>query len=175
MRTTRKYLLLLLIGLWACNNNHPNNKTNIPISKTKQVLVEVNRDLALKDKEQILAFIQRHKLKISESTSGLFYKIYGEVKGKQLQTGDLVTLDYKISLLDGTECYKSEVGKPKSFIVGHGGVESGLEEGILKMHEGQKAIFIMPPHLAHGLIGDMKKIPPRASIVYQLELINVQH
>jgi FKBP-type peptidyl-prolyl cis-trans isomerase len=52
-------------------------------------------------------------------------------------------------------------------------VESGLEEGILLLQEGDKARFIMPPHLAHGLIGDRDKIPARATIIYDLELVSL--
>ena len=41
------------------------------------------------------------------------------------------------------------------------------------MHEGDKARFIMPPHLAHGLLGDNHKIPARAIIIYEVELIKL--
>ena len=55
-----------------------------------------------------------------------------------------------------------------------GGVESGLEEGILLMKTGGKAKFILPPHLAYGLPGDGKKIPARAILVYDVELLSIQ-
>jgi FKBP-type peptidyl-prolyl cis-trans isomerase FkpA len=42
------------------------------------------------------------------------------------------------------------------------------------MKQGQKAIFIMPPHLAHGLLGDKNKVPPRATLVYDVELLNLR-
>ena len=61
----------------------------------------------------------------------------------------------------------------KSFKIGQGGVEKGLEIGILKMREGDKAKFIMPPNLAWGLIGDEKKIPARSIIIYDVELIKL--
>jgi FKBP-type peptidyl-prolyl cis-trans isomerase len=58
-------------------------------------------------------------------------------------------------------------------VVGKGGVESGLEEGILLLHEGDKARFVLAPHLAHGLIGDENRIPPRSIIIYYIELLAV--
>ena len=85
----------------------------------------------------------------------------------------VATINYSISLLDGTECYNSDDSGPRQFKIGQGGVESGLEEGILFMHEGDKARFIMPPHLAHGLLGDNHKIPARAIIIYEVELIKL--
>ena len=63
----------------------------------------------------------------------------------------------------------------KQFRIGQGGVESGLEEGVLLLlHEGDKATFIMPPHLAHGLPGDGNRIPARSIIVYEVELVKVE-
>jgi FKBP-type peptidyl-prolyl cis-trans isomerase len=42
------------------------------------------------------------------------------------------------------------------------------------MRKGEKALFILPPHLAHGLIGDMNKIPPLTTVVYDIELIGLE-
>lgn len=169
-------LLLFTLALLACNST--TNKSAEPgksFSNTKQKLMGINQQLSVKDRDLIKAYIDRHRLTMKENPSGLFVYVYGESSGSPPKKGDLVTYYYRISLLDGTECYESEAGKPKSIVVGHGGVESGLEEGILLMRKGQKALFILPPHLAHGLIGDMDKIPPRASIVYEVEIVDIQH
>jgi len=53
-------------------------------------------------------------------------------------------------------------------------VETGLHEGVKLMHVGEKATMILPSHLAYGLIGDEKRIPPRASVLYELELLSVK-
>ena len=99
--------------------------------------------------------------------------IYKHGKGIKSKTGQIALLNYKISLLDGTLCYSSDSLGTKSFAIGHGGVESGLEEGILLLHEGDKARFIMQPFKAHGLLGDMDKIPARSIIVYDIELLRL--
>lgn len=166
---------MVLITIISCSSNEDSVLPQKNKSSGKDLLMGVNYHLAEKDRDLITAYVNRHELKMSESPSGLFYYIYGNSTGISPKKGDLVTYHYRITLLDGTECYKSEPSNPKSFVVGHGGVESGLEEGILLMRKGQKALLIMPPHLAHGLIGDLDQIPPRASIVYQVELIDVQH
>ncbi|HDP76221.1 MAG TPA: FKBP-type peptidyl-prolyl cis-trans isomerase [Bacteroidales bacterium] len=169
-------LLMIALALLACNSSP--NKSVEPAksySITKQKLMGINQQLTGKDRELIKAYIDRHMLTMRENPSGLFVHIYGKGSGLHPKKGDLVNYYYRISLLDGTECYKSEPGKPKSIVLGHGGVEAGLEEGIRLMRKGQKALFILPPHLAHGLIGDMEKIPPRASIVYEVKLVDVQH
>jgi FKBP-type peptidyl-prolyl cis-trans isomerase len=157
----------------SCNENHNKSQTtSVPDAKKK--LEQVNKTLVDKDKEAIEAYISRHKLEgMEENKSGLFYLVWGDSLGPKVKTGHVVVLNYKISLLDGTKCYSSNQDKPKEFLVGHGGVEAGLEMAVLLMHEGQKGKFIMPPHLGHGLLGDNEKIPPLAILVYDVELLMV--
>jgi FKBP-type peptidyl-prolyl cis-trans isomerase FkpA len=77
-------------------------------------------------------------------------------------------------LLNGDLAYSSGQTGPKEFEIGHGGVESGLEEGILLLHVGDHAKFIVPSHLAFGLLGDQNKIPQRATLVYDIELVKLK-
>ena len=58
--------------------------------------------------------------------------------------------------------------------LGSGGVESGLEEGILLLKLGDKARFIIPSYLAHGLSGDQDKIPPKATLIYTIKIIDLE-
>jgi len=81
---------------------------------------------------------------------------------------------FTVSLLNGTICYSSDSSGTESFLIDHDQVESGLHEGIKLMHEGDRAKFILPSHLAHGLIGDRARIPARAPIVYDIELIQLK-
>ena len=74
-------------------------------------------------------------------------------------------------MLDGSLCYSSDSLGPSTFRVDR--AISGLEEGMLKLRVGDKARFIMPPYLAHGLIGDENRIPSRAIIIYDVELLDV--
>ena len=57
------------------------------------------------------------------------------------------------------------------FTVGKGEVISGLEEGILLLHIGDKAKFIIPSHLAYGLLGDDNEIPTKATLIYDIEVV----
>ncbi|HTA60983.1 MAG TPA: FKBP-type peptidyl-prolyl cis-trans isomerase, partial [Bacteroidia bacterium] len=83
-------------------------------------------------------------------------------------------VNYKVSLLDGTLCYSSETKGSKEFLVGADKVESGIHEGVQLMHLHDKALFILPAHLAFGLVGDRDKIPPKVAVVYTIEVISVQ-
>ena len=79
-------------------------------------------------------------------------------------------MSYECSLLDGTKCYSSETLGPKEVVLGRSQLEPGLNEGLRLMRQGGSAIFILPPFLAYGFVGDGKKIPPRSIIVYSIKI-----
>ncbi len=174
MRTLSWITILFIVSIIACKSKEDRSNATKFNSQTKEALERVNRVLIKEDREHIEAFIKRNKLEgITESPTGLFYLIWGDADGIPVKSGYLVEYSYKVTLLDGTLCYQSKPDSLGTFVVGRGGVEAGLEEGVLLMKEGQKAKFIMPPHLAHGLIGDANRIPARAIIVYDIELLRV--
>ena len=173
-RTTLLAAMLLLVAT-SCRNSNSRQQPVRSISNTKEALMRINKSLNSADKDRIEHYIKNASIEeMNVSQTGLYHLVYGEANGKQVETNDIVELEYSISLLDSTTCYSSKVDGNKRFKVGQGGVESGLEEGILLMKQGQKAKLILPPHLAHGLVGDGKHIPARAIIVYDIKLILVE-
>lgn len=160
--------------LLSCSRKQERVISETEIRETEEALISVNRLLIQKDKEKIVEYQKQHQLTLQETSSGLWYAVMYKGSGNKAEAGNRVTLAYEVSLLDGSTCYDSDSLGLKQFVVGKGGVESGLEEGILMLHEGSKALFIMPPHLAHGMPGDGNRIPARAILVYQVELIKVE-
>jgi len=134
-------------------------------------MADLNRYLVQKDKERIKSYIERKNLKMNESPTGLWYQIIDAGEGKVFTDNDKVVLDYECSLLDGTKCYSSKELGPKELIVGKSEMEQGLNEGLRLLKPGAEAIFIIPPFLAYGLIGDRKMIPSRAVIVYNVNIL----
>jgi len=164
--------ILMITALACCNRQ---NKQNDMVPMNSENLIQANRGLVTIDQERIASYANRHQWDMQTSKTGLWYQIYEHGSGDSAKTGMVAHINYSVSLLDGTLCYTSDSTGEKSFLIGQGGVESGLEEAILMMRIGDKARFIMPPHLAHGLLGDEKKIPARSTIVYQVDLINLTH
>jgi len=140
----------------------------------KEALEKANKYLLIQENEEIERFIKRHHWDMRSTGSGLRYQIYDQGKGKKVEKGDYVTLNYRVFLLNGDLIYSSETEGPKTFKVGKGGVESGLEELVLLLHKGDKVRAIFPAHLAYGLKGDMKKIPPKTTIIYDLQLTEIK-
>ena len=168
------FLIICLIGFTiSCTNDIKKPQSDEEILSYKEPLVKVNQILVDKDSALIASYCNRRNLKLNTSESGLWYKIYHIGIGDSAKANKVANLNFKISLLDGKQCYSSDSLGPKSFLIGQGGVEKGLEIGILMMREGDKAKFILPPGLAWGLIGDEKKIPSRSIIIYEVELIQL--
>jgi len=174
MRSNGIYLVAFLLFFQFCSGNREKQISETKVRETEEALVGANRILVKKDREKIMAYVRRHNLTMKETPTGLWYGIERHGFGVKSQPGALVTLKYKVSLLDGTVCYDSDSLGVKQFRLGKGGVESGLEEGTLLLHVGDKATFIMPPHLADGLQGDGNKIPARSIIIYDVILLKVE-
>jgi len=106
--------------------------------------------------------------------TGLRYMIYKKGRGALAREGMVAVISFKVSLLNGRVCYTSDEKGPQEILIGQSDAESGLQEGITYLHVGDKAKMILPTHLAHGLIGDRDKIPPKSTIIYDVELLQLQ-
>ena len=160
----------------SCDDKKQNKQVAHAITQ-KQVedyLEQNNRDFLNYEANKINEYVESHDLNVIQTGTGLRYQIHDKGDGVLIKEGDIVTLEYEISLLNGDLIYSSENDGVKTFIVGRGGVESGLEEAILKLSKNSVATLIIPVHLAHGLIGDGNKIPTRATLVYSLKVIDKQ-
>lgn len=173
-----KYFVLSSIAgfiLYSCDNQETTYQPDISLNadQIKDSLIQANKYLLEKDKELIESYIERRSWDMKITESGLWYQIYDKTEGEPVIPGNIVTYHYSVELPDGTLCYSSDSTGVEKIKIGQSGKESGLEEGLKMMKEGEKARFILPPHMAHGLIGNMDKIPHRSIIVYHIEIVNV--
>lgn len=140
----------------------------------KETLIEANKNVLLTEDQQIRNLISRYGWEMEETGTGLRYLIYKKGNGPVARRGLQVKISYTVRLISGDVIYSSDQTGPKSFTIGSGGVESGLEEAILHMHQGDKAKLVIPSHLAFGLTGDNDQIPPKATLIYDIELIELK-
>lgn len=161
--------------LISCGNDPQYNKPTTVIKDTiTEPLIKVNQQITESERRDIDNFVKRKGWPMTETGTGLRYSIYKPGNGAQIKGGDLVTVDFEITLLNGQLCYTSEETGSEEFVVDHDNVESGLHEAIKYLHVGDKAKIIIPSHLAFGLTGDSDKIPPLSPIVYDLEVLDVR-
>ena len=87
--------------------------------------------------------------------------------------GDTVVAHYVGHLLDGTPFDSSyKHGAPLSFQVGTGRVIKGWDEAFLTMKKGARRTLIIPYWLAYGAAGQPPLIPPHATLVFEVELLD---
>lgn len=165
---------VLLFTFFSCNTKNKQQAATISNLELKKPLQNANRAMVKKESTEIDAYVKRRNLDVIETGTGLRYLIYKKGSGVQAERGNYVTVSYKVSLLDGTVCYTTEKHGVQEVLIGQDHVESGIHEGLELMHVGDKALFILPPYIAHGLIGDQNKIPPMATIIYDIELISLR-
>jgi len=107
--------------------------------------------------------------------SGLTYIVIEEGDGPAPQPGEVVSIHYRASLEDGTEFDNSyAMGQPIAFALGQGMVLPGWDEGIALMKLGGKARLVVPPDLAFGEQGAGSVIPPNATLIFEVELVDIQ-
>jgi len=110
-----------------------------------------------------------------QTESGLLYKIIQKGDGIKPQKGQNVSVHYKGMFAEGgvfDDSYKR--GNPIEFPIGMGNVIPGWDEGILLLNKGDKARFVIPSHLAYGEAGAGGVIPPNATLVFDVELMNIK-
>ncbi len=120
------------------------------------------------------AYLAENKKKegVHTTTSGLQYKVVKEGDGKKPTAGDSVTVNYRGTLVDGTEFDSSyKRNEPASFPVS--GVIPGWTEALQLMKTGSKYEIVIPSNLAYGETGAGGVIPPNATLVFEVELISI--
>ena len=112
--------------------------------------------------------------KVHKLASGLQYEDVVVGSGKMAEPGMNVLVNYTGRLTDGTE-FDSSVGKqPYGFQLGSGSVIAGWEEGIKGMRIGGKRKLVIPPDLGYGPRGMGGVIPPNATLLFDVELVDVK-
>lgn len=111
----------------------------------------------------------------NKTDSGLRYQIIQEGKGEKAEKGKTVSVHYKGQLVDGTvfdSSYKRN--QPIEFPVGVGQVIPGWDEGICLLNVGDKARLVIPSDLGYGSRGAGGVIPPDATLIFDVELMDVK-
>jgi FKBP-type peptidyl-prolyl cis-trans isomerase len=131
---------------------------------------KVQGEQNIKEGEKFLAE-NKTKPGVTELPSGLQYKVLAEGKGESPKPTDMATVNYRGTLIDGTEFDSSaKTGKPATFGINQ--VIKGWTEALQLMKAGAKWQLVIPAALAYGERGSGAKIGPNATLIFEVELLS---
>jgi cyclophilin family peptidyl-prolyl cis-trans isomerase/FKBP-type peptidyl-prolyl cis-trans isomerase len=136
-------------------------------------LTEINT--AIDERIAFAESIQGDLERATRTDSGLRYVILEKGEGAKPSPGDRIIAHYDAWYLDGTEFQSSrDKGIPFTALVGRGQMIKGWDEAIRDMREGETRRLIVPPELAYGEKGIPGHVRPNATLVFDVELLQVQ-
>ena len=157
-----------------------NRKPLLSEQEVRETMMAFEKDMqqkqqqgAQKNQAEADKFLAENKTKegVKSTASGLQYKVLKEGNGQQPKASDTVTVNYRGTLLDGTEFDSSyKRGQPATFPVG--GVIKGWTEALQMMKVGSKYQLFIPPNLAYGEQA-RGAIPANALLTFEVELMGV--
>ncbi|MFD2717948.1 FKBP-type peptidyl-prolyl cis-trans isomerase [Hymenobacter monticola] len=128
-----------------------------------------------KDDAVLQDYIKKNNLTMQKTPSGVYYQVLKPGTGAKPNTGQMVSVNYKGTLLSGKEFDSSDkMGKPIDFPLGLGQVIPGWDEGIALLNKGSRAILLIPSSLAYGPRGAGADIPADSPLRFEVELVDVQ-
>ena len=157
-------------------------KPQLTQDQVKDVMQQFEKDMEQKQKEsgeknkaEGAKFLEQNKNKpgVKTTASGLQYKVEKEGTGAQPKATDMVTVNYRGTLIDGTEFDSSyKRGQPATFPLN--GVIKGWTEGLQLMKQGSKYQFFVPSNLAYGERSVGPDIAANATLIFDVELLDVK-
>ena len=109
------------------------------------------------------------------TSSGLKVEILKQGTGSKAKSGQNVTVHYTGTLINGTKFDSSrDRGRPFTFNLGAGQVIKGWDEGISLLTVGSRAKLTIPPELGYGAAGAGGVIPPNATLIFDVELLDAK-
>jgi FKBP-type peptidyl-prolyl cis-trans isomerase FklB len=150
--------------------------------EVRQTMMTFQQDMQNKQQENAKKntaesekFLAGNKTKeaVKTTASGLQYKVLKEGTGAQPKATDQVVVNYRGTLMDGTEFDSSfKRGQPATFPVA--AVIKGWTEGLQLMKAGSKYQFFIPPSLAYGDHPPSPPIQPGSALIFEVELLEVK-
>ncbi|MEM9446411.1 MAG: peptidylprolyl isomerase [Verrucomicrobiota bacterium] len=126
------------------------------------------------DKKEFMEQLEKLKADGKTTESGIKYLVLKKGSGSDKpKKGQQVSAHYVGTLTDGTKFDSSrDRGQPLAFPVGTGRVIKGWDETLLDMVKGERRLIMLPPELAYGSRGAGRTIPPNATLVFDVELVD---
>jgi len=157
-------------------------KPQLTTDQVKDIMSQFEKDMEQKQKQageknktEGAKFLEDNKKKpgVKTTASGLQYKVEKEGTGSQPKATDMVTVNYRGTLIDGTEFDSSyKRNQPATFPVN--GVIKGWTEALQLMKQGAKYQLFIPSNLAYGERAMGPDIGPNSTLIFDVDLVDVK-
>src|SRR4026207_122507 len=157
-------------------------KPQLTTDQVKDIMAQFEKDMEQKQKQlgeknktEGDKYLEDNKKKpgVKTTASGLQYKVEKEGTGAQPKATDMVTVNYRGTLIDGTEFDSSyKRGQPATFPVN--GVIKGWTEALQLMKVGSKYQVFVPANLAYGERSVSPELGPNATLIFEVELLDAK-
>ncbi len=157
-------------------------KPQLTPDQVKEVMAQFEKDMEAKQKQageknktEGAKFLEDNKKKpdVKNTASGLQYKVIKEGTGEKPKATDTVSVNYRGTLIDGTEFDSSyKRGEPATFPLN--GVIKGWTEGVQLMKVGSKYQLFIPSNLAYGDRAVGPDITPNSTLIFEVELLGAK-
>ncbi len=152
-------------------------QTEIQYKREKEAFMRWIKDFGEYERVILKQYLEEQKLDVKPTASGLIFIKVKEGKARKVSLGDTLVIHYEGHFLNG-KFFDSTKRRNEAFQFVYGQqwqVIKGLEEGVGMMHDGEKAILIVPSELAFGENGSTTGIiPPYTSLIYEVEVISLK-
>jgi len=157
-------------------------KPQLTPDQVKEVMAQFEKDMEAKQKQageknktEGAKFLEDNKKKpdVKNTASGLQYKVIKEGTGEKPKATDTVSVNYRGTLIDGTEFDSSyKRGQPATFPLN--GVIKGWTEGLQLMKTGSKYQLFVPASLAYGERAVSPELGANATLIFEVELLEIK-
>lgn len=167
-----RYLLIffsvLLMG-YSCNQSAQSPESP---RHTSDELIEMNSEMLRYEDSLIADYVVRNDMEMETSRTGLRMKWNKRsAEGKMPVSGNEVKVVYTMYLLDSTIAQAEE---EITFKVDHSDITNGINEAVKRMKTDEEVFLVVPSHLGYGVHGKGNTVPSRATLLYNLKLVEIK-
>ena len=157
-------------------------KPQLTTDQVKDIMSQFEKDMEQKQKQageknktEGAKFLEDNKKKpgVKTTASGLQYKVEKEGTGSQPKATDMVTVNYRGTLIDGTE-FDSSFKRNQAATFPVNGVIKGWTEALQLMKQGAKYQLFIPSNLAYGERAMGPDIGPNSTLIFDVDLVDVK-
>lgn len=159
---------------FAVGRNEQENIQKEKQQKVENSLTEANKIVSAKERERIKSYAERRNITLEEY-SGVYFFENRKGNCETIKDNNIVSVRYKCEYLNGEIVEFEGKENTKTFKVSADtDVVFGMKIGVKKLSKGSKAVVIVPDNLAFWLNEQGEKIKASATLVYDLEIIDVK-